>query len=150
VQVLADLCCQAEGQRALLRCTAPSDDMLGALLGLAQQQHSGAVGEAAMLVLRQVALCPDSQAHFVSKHGALQQLVDALAAAAQHPERAAAAAHALWALVHGGGRAKAALRRCERWADGIQAGLQACRQDEHASWAPCLAQPCQALQRLLA
>ena len=150
MQVLADLCCQAEGQRALLRCAAPSDDMLGALLGLAEQQHSVAVGEAAMLVLRQVAMCPDSQAHFVTKHGALQQLVDALAAAPRQPWRAAAAAHALWALVHGGGRAKAALRRCERWADGIQAGLQACRQGEHASWAPSLAQPCQALQRLLA
>lgn len=153
-QVLADLCSQEEGQRALLRCSAPSQDMLGAVLGLAaQQQCSSAAAEAAMLVVRQVALCPASQAHMTSRHGALQQLVDAVAAAARQPGRAAAAAHALWSLVHSGERVKVAVRRCQGWAAAIQAGL-----DAHGGgggqqaepWHQALAQPCAALQQLLA
>ncbi len=104
-----------------------------------------------MRVVRQVALCPDAKAHLVSRHGALQQLVNAAAAAEQQPGRAAAAAQALWGLVAGGERVKVALRRCEGWAEGIQAGLRSCRRgSQAATWQQPLCQACEALQQLLA
>ena len=106
---------------------------------------------AAMLAIRQLALCPAAKAWFCSQHGTLQQLLDALAAAAQAPERAAAASHALWALAHGSGgeRVKVALRRCSGWADALAAALAACEHEKTGAWAARLRRPCTALQWLL-
>lgn len=151
LQVLADFCSQPEAQRAALACASPSDTLLGVLLALAQQPHSAAVAEAAMLAVRQVALAPEAQAHFLSARlSALEGLLGALADAAQHPGLAAAAAHALWALVHGGERVKVAVRRCEGWPGSLQAALAACQRQEDARWHDKLLSGCQSLQRLLA
>ena len=148
-QVLAELCSQAEGQRAVLACATPSDTLLGVLLGLAEfatPAPAAAAAEAAMLLLRQLALCPDAKAHFVSRRGALQALLAAVGAAEAQPRRAAAAAHALWALVHGGERVKVAVRRCEGWEDALATALAVCRRQEQ----PALSSGVEALQRLLA
>lgn len=174
LQLLAALCCQPEGQRAVLRCSVPAADLLGTLLALAVPGSSAqapAVGggtsaagaaEAAILVIRQLALHPEAKAHMVGgRHSTLQSLVDCLRAASadvsagQHaaqPQRAAAAAHALWALVHGSGgeRAKAALRRCKGWEHGLREGLAAAEREPQASWAAALTDACSALHRLLA
>lgn len=105
------------------------------------------------------ALC--CQPEVGGRHSTLQSLVDCLRAASadvsagQHaaqPQRAAAAAHALWALVHGSGgeRAKAALRRCKGWEHGLREGLAAAEREPQASWAAALTDACSALHRLLA
>ncbi|KAL4440183.1 hypothetical protein ABPG75_003184 [Micractinium tetrahymenae] len=172
LQLLAGLCSQPEGQRAVLRCSAPSGDLLGALLALAVPGSSAQVpatggaaaagaAEPAMLAIRQLALHPEAKAHLVGgRHGALQSLVDAVGAAsagshgqgAAQLQRAAAAAHALWALVHGSGgeRAKAALRRCQGWEDSLREGLAAADREPQACWAAALKEACTALRRLLA
>lgn len=160
-QVLADVCSQPEAQRAALACTCPSDSLPGVLLALATPEAAppagGAAGqaaaaEAAMLVLRQLALSPQAKAWFCSQHGALAQLLGAVGAAEQAPVRAAAAAHALWALVHGSGgeRAKVSLRRCSDWGGALAAATAACERGAGAAWAPQLRQGCAALRRLLA
>jgi hypothetical protein len=151
LQVLCDLCSQQEVRRAVLRCAAPSGDMLDVLLGLAMQQDgaAAAAAEAAMLVLRQLGLSPDNAAHLASCSDALQHLVDAVAAAPRQPVRAGTAAHTLWALACGGGaRAKVALRRCEGWVEALQAGLDASGGVDEDRQA--LHQPCAALHSLLA
>lgn len=133
----------------MLACTTPSDTLLGLLLGLAELSSpapAAAAAEAAMLLMRQLALCPDAKAHFVSRRGALQALLDAVGAAEAQPGRAAAAAHTLWALVHGGERVKVAVRRCEGCEDALSAALAACRRQEQ----PALRSGVEALQRLLA
>lgn len=102
MQVLASLASQsADGQKALLRTTAPAGSMLEVLLGLVQHQRTG-VAAAAAAVIRNAALQPENMAHFLSRAGALRVLVDALAAAEQQPSRAAYAAGALWALAYQG------------------------------------------------
>ena len=160
-QILADLCSQPEAQRAALSCTSPSDSLPGVLLALAAPEAvapagaaagQAAAAEAAMLALRQLALCPPAKAWFCSQHGALAQLLGAVGEAEQAPGRAAAAAHALWALVHGSGgeRAKVALRRCSDWGGALAAAAAAIERSGGAAWAPQLSQACTALQRLLA
>lgn len=133
----------------MLACSTPSDTMLGVLLSLAEHSTpaaAAAAAAAATRVLRQLALCPDAKAHFVSRRGALQLLLDAVRAAEVQPERAAAAAHALWGLVHGGERVKVAVRRCEGWEQALGVALAACQQEEQ----PALRSGVEALQRLLA
>lgn len=133
----------------MLACTTPSDAMLGVLLGLAEHSTPAPAAQAATaaaLLLRQLALCPDAKAHFVSRRGALQALLDAVGDAGAQPERGAAAAHALWALVHGGERVKVAVRRCDGWEQALGAALAACRREEQ----PALRSGADALQRLLA
>ncbi|KAI7839118.1 hypothetical protein COHA_007122, partial [Chlorella ohadii] len=145
-RVLTALCTQPEGQRAVLACSTPSDTMLGVLLSLAEHSTpapAAAAAAAAAVLLRQLALCPEAKAHFVSRRGALQTLLDAVSAAGAQPERAAAAAHALWALVHGGERVKVAVRRCEGWEQAL--ALAACRQEQ-----PALKSGVKALLSLLA
>lgn len=174
LQLLAGLCSQPRGQRAVLTCSAPSGDLLGALLGLALPGSSAQVpasgstavtasAEAAMLVIRQLALHPQAKAHLVAgRHGVLQSLVGCVGAASAadggggagtaQPQRAAAAAHALWALVHGSGgeRAKAALRRCPGWEGSLREGLAAAEFEPQAGWSAVLKDACTALLRLLA
>ena len=134
----------------MLSCATPADSLLQVLLALAQQRHSAAAAEAAMLVVRQLALAPEAQAHFVSPRlEALPALLAAVAAADQQPARAVAAAHALWALVHGAERAKVAVRRCEGWSCSLQAAVQACQRHK-AAWTAQLRRGCEALQQLLA
>jgi len=148
VQVLTALCSQPEGQRALLACSTPSDTMLGVLLSLAEHSapaSAAAAAAAAAVLLRQLALCPEAKAHFVSRRGALQTLLDAVSAAGAQPERAVAAVHALWALVHGGERVKVAVRRCEGWEQALGAALAACGQEQ-----PALKSGVKALLSLLA
>lgn len=113
-----------------------------------------------MLVIRQLALHPKAKAHLAGgRRGALQSLVDCVRAAAGSSgqgaahlqQRAAAAAHALWALVHGSGgeRAKAALRRCPGWEDSVRQGLATAELEPQAGWAVALEEACSALRRLL-
>ena len=99
-QVLAGLAAQGEGQRALLRTTAPSGSMLDLLLSLLHHPSSPAVASSAAAVLRNAALSPDAGTWLLARAGALQALVAALGEAAQQPARAALAAGALWALAY--------------------------------------------------
>lgn len=149
LQVLAALCTQPEAQRAALACcTGARRSLLDVLLELAARLEHGAVAEAAMCVVRSLSLCPDAAAHFTAKRHALQTLVSAVAAAGEQPGRAAAAAHALWTLVHGSGRVKVAVRRCPGWADSLAAGSSVC--EEAGSSGAVLREACPILQRVLA
>lgn len=153
LSLLSDLGSQPEGQRAILRYAAPSGDLFPALLQLAAHQHgagSDAAAVAALAVVRQVLRHPDAKP-FAIKHGAVQQLADAVVAAGARPALAAEAARALWALASGSGseRAKAGLRGCGL-PEALDAALGVCRRDGEAAWAPALLQACEALQRLLA
>lgn len=101
LQVLASMASQPDGQRALLRSTAPSGSLFELLLGLLHY-HNPAVATGAAAVLRNAALLPENKAHFLARAGTLQLLVDVLGQAAEQPARTAYAAGALWALVHDG------------------------------------------------
>lgn len=147
---LANLASQPEAQRALVRAGTgpPLVALLELLLGLMQQEQAPTLAAEAALVLRNVALHPESKAHFLAQQGALQQLVGAVAAAGQQPLRAAHAAGALLALLVQGERVKAALRRsCPNLEDALEAALAMADQSAEG---PQLCTTCTALKQLLA
>ncbi|GAB4820510.1 hypothetical protein N2152v2_007556 [Parachlorella kessleri] len=123
LQVLTALASQPDGQKALLRTTAPSGSMLEQLLSLLQHPAAVVCTQAA-LVLRNAALSPEAKAHFLGA-GALQAVVDAMGAV-QQPACAGYAAATLWALVSQGEKVKVALRRCKGLADAVRAVSSEC------------------------
>ncbi len=122
MQVLASLASQPDGQKALLRTTAPSGSMLDLLLGLLQH-HVAAVSTQAAAVLRNLALSPEAKTYFLSRAGALQALVNAMGLS-QEPRRAAYAAGALWGLMYfQGEKASEPAGRCEPAVWVLQTGM---------------------------
>lgn len=102
MQVLENMASRsAEGQKAMLRTTAPSGNLLDTLLELLQHPCA-AVSTRAAATLRNVTLCSEAKAFFLARPGRLGSMVDVLGQAGQHSTRAAYAASALWGLVYQG------------------------------------------------
>lgn len=115
----------AEGQKAMLRTTAPSGNLLDTLLELLQHPCA-AVSTRAAATLRNVTLCSEAKAFFLARPGRLGSMVDVLGQAGQHSTRAAYAASALWGLVYQGEKVKAALRRHKELDKALAVAAKSC------------------------